>query len=564
MDRNILMPVCLVFIILLTAHAALAQSAAQKAVKESSPGEKAAEKSEPEKALHAGPVDEFDRGVPRSSVKGYFKAARDGDFEQAAQYLDMRNLPRWMKKYDGAQLARQFKVVLDRVLWIELELISDDPKGITEDGLPSYRDSLGRIKTPVTTVDIWMQRVPRKDGVLIWMFSNRTVAQIPHLYKHFGYTPYEEQLSRWFPDVTVFGWQSWQWAFFLAAIAIAYLIALVPTWIVGFLLRRRQTEMSLRLARFFTGPVRVVLWFLVLLIAVRIIRPSATIRSIIEGGTILIFAFTWATLRMIDLGIDWWAERLQKSGEEGAAVLLQPVKNVAKIVITLLAVVLWLDNIGFNVGTLLAGLGVGGIAIALAAQDTLKNFIASIMILLDKPYRIGQRIVVKGHDGVVEAIGLRSTRIRLLTGHQTTIPNDEMVKIDIENIGRRPHIRRLTNITIRHDTPLGKVEKAVRIIENILENHEGMDPKFPPRVYFNEFNHDSLNILVLYWYHPPNYWDFLALNQRVNTQIMREFEMEGIKFALPTTKTYLTQDDGQPLHLGIAKDSHLTGDSALA
>jgi MscS family membrane protein len=169
------------------------------------------------------------------------------------------------------------------------------------------------------------------------------------------------------------------------------------------------------------------------------------------------------------------------------------------------------------------------------------------MVLLDKPYQVGQRILVKGHDGVVEEIGLRSTKMRLLTGHQTTIPNDEMARLDIENIGRRPHIRRLTNITITYDTPLEKVEKAVRIINDILDNHEGMDPEFPPQVYFNDFNPDSLNIIMLYWYHPPAYWDFLAFNQRVNTQIMQEFEKEGIQFAFPTTTTYLKQDNSQPL-----------------
>jgi MscS family membrane protein len=174
-----------------------------------------------------------------------------------------------------------------------------------------------------------------------------------------------------------------------------------------------------------------------------------------------------------------WAERLQKKGEESAAVLVQPVRKIAKGLVVLFAALLWLDNIGFNVSALLAGLGVGGIAVALAAQDTLKNFFGSVMILLDKPYSVGQRVTVKGHDGVVEEIGLRSTRIRLLTGHQTTVPNEQMANVDIENIGRRPHIRRRTDITITYDTPPEKIEKAVNIIETILDDHEGMEPDFP-------------------------------------------------------------------------------------
>ncbi|MGD2029583.1 MAG: mechanosensitive ion channel family protein, partial [Desulfobacterales bacterium] len=246
-------------------------------------------------------------------------------------------------------------------------------------------------------------------------------------------------------------------------------------------------------------------------------------------------------------------ERLTRDGKESVSVLLRPLKTVLKLVVIVTASVIWLDNVGFQVTTILAGLGVGGLAVALACQDTLKNLIGSIMILLDKPYEVGQRIVVKGHDGVVEEIGLRSTRVRLLTGHQTIIPNDEMARMDIENIGRRPHIRRLTNIAIPNNTPLERIEKAVKVIEGILENHEGMDPEFPPRVYFNEFNRDSLNIMILYWYHPADYWAFLDLNQRVNRKILQEFESEGIKLALPSSATFLSQEDEKPLLMDISR-----------
>lgn len=557
MSRVISILVCLILACLLASYTAMAQPAAQNANKEVSKEGKAAEKSKKAETFPAGPVDEFDRGTPRSSVKGFFKAARGGDYERAAQYLDLRNLPSWMDKSKGPELARQLKIALDRTLWVELEQISSDPKGIIEDGLPSRRETLGYIKTPEKTVDILLQRIPREDGVLIWKFSNRTVAEIPQLFKHFGYRPFEEVLSKVFPDFTLLGWQLWQWALFLIALPLTYLAALVPTWIVGLLVRGRETVMSRKFSLLITGPIRIILWVLFIRAAASYIGQSATVRSLFRAGTLETIAFAWAAIRLVHLLLDWWAERLQEKGEESAAVLVQPVRKIAKGVIVLFAALLWLDNIGFNVSTLLAGLGVGGIAVALAAQDTLKNFLGSVMILLDKPYRVGQRVTVKGHDGVVEDIGLRSTKIRLLTGHQATVPNDQMANIDIENIGRRPHIRRLTNITITYDTPPEKIEKAVNIIETILDNHEGMKPDFPPRVYFNEFNPDSLNILVLYWYHPPDYWSFLAFSQGVNLQIMREFEKEGIQFAFPTSTTYLTQDDDQPLHISLASTHEL-------
>jgi MscS family membrane protein len=293
------------------------------------------------------------------------------------------------------------------------------------------------------------------------------------------------------------------------------------------------------------------LWLLLEQVGLSFIGLSMTVRTLFRFDPVLPFVMTWTAFRLVDLLVFWWGERLRRSGREDAIVLLRPARTAIRITLVTAAVLFWLDNIGLKISTLLAGLGVGGLAVALAAQDTLKNLLGSIMILLDKPYKVGQRIVAKGHDGVVEEIGLRSTRMRLLTGHQTTIPNDEMAKIDIENIGQRPHIRRLTNIGITYDTPPEKIEKAVEIILKILENHEGMDTEFPPRAYFSEYNPYSLNILVLYWYHPADYWGYMEFSQGVNLKIAREFKKEGIKFAFPTSTTYLSQADGQPLSVNL-------------
>ena len=149
---------------------------------------------------------------------------------------------------------------------------------------------------------------------------------------------------------------------------------------------------------------------------------------------------------------------------------------------------------------------------ALAAQDTLKNFFGSLMIMLDKPFTIGQRVTFGGYDSVVEEIGFRSTRVLTHTGHQVTIPNEKVASESVENIGRRPSIRRLANITITYDTPPDKIEKVLAIIREILENPEGMQPDYPPRVFFNEFNDASLNLIMLYWYHPPDWAAYMAFS----------------------------------------------------
>jgi len=531
------------------------------------PGKPAGEKSAAPETVEVpepkpvGPVDEYDRGTPKSALDGFIKKAGSGDFEKAANYLDLRNLPRWMGKPDGQELANQLKIVIDRALWIDLDAVSDDPKGNDNDGLPAYRDTLGRIEMPDRTVDLFLQHVPREDGIYIWKFSNRTVAEIPYLYDQYGYSPLEERLSEVFPDIIFLGWYSWQWVLFLVFVGLSYLAAVIITWLLNFMWRRKESNVSHEVTRFIHGPLRVVIWLIGVQFAGHWIGISTTIRVLVSGYTLLTFAFTWAAVRTVDIVFAWWTERLLKGGSQAATVLLRPVRTMVRTIIVILGVLVWLDNIGFNISTLLAGMGVGGVAVALAAQDTLKNFIASILILLDKPYMIGERILVKGHDGVVEEIGLRSTRIRELDGHQTIIPNDEMARLDIENVGRRPHIRRSTTISIAYDTPLEKVEKAVDIIKGILDNHEGMNPDSPPRVFFKEFTPTSLAIKVLYWYEPPRYWDFMAFNERVNVQIMEEFEKESIKLALPITEARLTTGDDKPLEdiLGGEDDPELKG-----
>ncbi len=276
-------------------------------------------------------------------------------------------------------------------------------------------------------------------------------------------------------------------------------------------------------------------------------------------GTLALILFIY---RLIELLVYELANFARREDNLLDQTFVQMMRLIARIIVIVFGAIYLIRAIsGKPLSALLAGLGIGGLAVALAAQDTLKNFFGSIMIMLDRPFTVGQRVTFGGYDGTVEEIGFRSTRLRTLTGHVVTIPNEKIATDSVENIARRPSIRRLTNITITYDTPLDKIQKAVEIIRAILENHEGMDPDFPPRVYFNEFNADSLNILMVYWYFPPDYWAYLELTQRVNMEIMRRFEEEGIEFAFPTTTTYLAHDDRRPLQIHVSGDVPQSGRS---
>jgi MscS family membrane protein len=354
----------------------------------------------------------------------------------------------------------------------------------------------------------------------------------------------------------------WRYLLILAVIVILFVaLRQISSFLTQMTLVLRSSNESVRLRMVLEAaiwPIRLLL-VLLALIAIGDVLPlapfwSRTFETAISVlGTLALVALIYRLIELLVYELTNFAQREDNLLDQA---FVQMMRLIARIIVIVFGAIYLIRAIsGKPLSALLAGLGIGGLAVALAAQDTLKNFFGSIMIMLDKPFTVGQRIVAGGHDGTVEEIGFRSTRVRTLTGHLVTVPNEKLASESVENIGRRPSIRRLTNITITYDTPVDKVQKAVDIIREILDNHEGMDPDFPPRVYFDEFNADALNILVVYWYFPPDYWAYLEFTQRVNMEIMQRFEAEGIEFAFPTTTTYLAHDNRRPLHVSLSGDS---------
>ena len=267
---------------------------------------------------------------------------------------------------------------------------------------------------------------------------------------------------------------------------------------------------------------------------------------------IIVIWFLVRLVQLVDIRLKHWA---QKSDGKMNEILVPLVgKTLRGVILVLGAVVLIQNMTGIKIGPLLASLGIGGIAVALAAKDSIANFFGTMTIIFDKPFQPGERILIDENDGTVESVGFRSTRIRTLAGHLLTIPNEKMANSTIENISRRPNIRWLTNIGITYDTPTEKVAQAVSIINEILNNHEGMQEDSPPRVYFNNFNDWSLNILVVAWYHPPDYWAFMAWVQKTGLEIMRRFAESGIHFAFPSQTIYMGAGGTGPTASGIPAD----------
>lgn len=201
--------------------------------------------------------------------------------------------------------------------------------------------------------------------------------------------------------------------------------------------------------------------------------------------------------------------------------------------------------------SILAGIGIGGLALGLAAQDTIRNFFGSLMIFADKPFNVGELIDLDDNLGTVDEVGVRTTKVRTLDGHLLTVPNGNLANMTIHNIGKRPFIRRVFDVTITYDTSPEKIDRAIEILKNILDNHDGMKDDYPSRVFFDDLNADSLNIKCFYWFHPPNYWDYMAFTQWVNSEIIKRFNSEGIDFAFPTQTIHLAGDKKRPLDIGM-------------
>jgi small-conductance mechanosensitive channel len=307
-------------------------------------------------------------------------------------------------------------------------------------------------------------------------------------------------------------------------------------------------------------PSRLLFTAFAVLVVIEILSLSASMERIAEsaGGILTTFAVVLFLYSLVDVAVYQITEYAGRKDTQLDLSFVQMFRIIARMIVIVFGAVYLIQVVfGKPMSTLLAGLGIGGLAVALAAQDTLKNFFGSIMIMLDKPFGIGQLVQVEDFKGTVEKIGFRSTRIRTLEGHLVTIPNEKIAVANIKNIDNRPFIRRRTNITITYDTLPEKIERAVSIIKEILHNHEGMLPDYPPRVFFDEFNDISLNIIMIYWYSPPDYWEFKAFCEKINLKIMRAFEAEGIEFAFPTTTTYLAQDNKRPLHINLSGDVDL-------
>jgi MscS family membrane protein len=489
--------------------------------------------------VDTGPEDALNRGTPRGSIVGYLEACSKFDFEKAAEYLDLRNLPDEVSELGGPELARQLNHVLSRSVWLDDYSVSESPEGLKGDDLPDYRDELLRIKTHDGEVAIWMQRIPRGDGEKIWKLSNRSVALIPELYDEFSYPEHVERIRKWFPeDASFLGLEAFKW-FLLLGIA---LLSWPVYYLMGRLLTRAFSAPDRELYPFvrktLTGPMVALAVLFTGGIFLERLGAGAYAQTIMEAKTLSTLVVVWAFWAVLNLYKNHKQNKLTGLGRPGAAKLMGPMIALAKLVVVVFGLLFWMNNIGVNITTVLAGLGVGGLAIALALQKPLEDMMGALTLFSQAPIRVGDFCRYGEITGIVEDIGLRTTRLRTLTNTLVSIPNSRIAYVEIENFTARQKIRYWPSLRRRYDTKPEQLRTVMSNIREMLAQDERVHDE-PLRVRFTDFDEDAILIKLHSFIKTTDYTEFLEIAEDLNFRVMGIVQQAGASFALPGKAIYM-------------------------
>jgi len=477
-------------------------------------------------------TEKFGRDTPHSSVHRFLKAVDDNDYETAAEYLDFRNLPKTMDVHKGRVYAQQLEVILDRGLWVNVDALSPEPEGFSDDGLPSYRDLIGTVDLHGENVDILLQRVPGDENDRVWKFSNTTVANIPRLHEVYGYGQFGEWLSGHLPDRSFLGLLTWQWVLLIGLLAAGYSVTYLGTWPVFYLLRRRESGLGSRAVLLIAAPLRLLITLLITKQWFYVVRPSVEARAVAEANTLMTIVILWFTFRLIDLIRVHYTATMEARGRDYVTVLLRPAATAAKIVITIIALMTWIENLGFKATTLIAGLGVGGLAVALAAQKSIENLIGAITLYLSAPVKVGDLCRFGDQQGVIEEINLRATRIRTLDRTLIAVPNSIFAEMNLENLSVREKIRYEPHLCLSHAATAEQVRTVLQGIRAELAQHPDIDQE-NLYVRFNDFGERGLNLKSLIYVTTQDYQQFLGVAEELNLRIMDIAAAAGTELAEP-------------------------------
>jgi MscS family membrane protein len=488
-------------------------------------------------------VDPLGRQTPRSAVMGALKYAERQDFATVARYLQ----PPPGQNTDSVQLAREFQALHSRFKG-DVDLLSDDPEGTVEAGLPPGQERAGVIEVGGTTVDVILVRVDDPEYGKIWLVSQRTVARIPDLYAQMqseGPTLAERIVPAALSSHYVLGMSLAQWLGWLLSVPISWLLA----WLLAFLLSLpRRIWYNLRKLPFRSvwqtplgTPLRCIIAVLMHGLFFYLLDPPLLYRAYYFRflAALLAGCIAWLVSRIIDQGFDHAVKRTrQRGGGESILVMMQ---RITRIVMLLIAFVAAMALFGINVKTTLAGLGIGGLAIALAAQKSLENIIGGVSLLMDKAVHVGDFCEIGGRLGTVEDIGLRSLKLRTLDQNLLVVPNGALAQMQFQNMKKRPKLLLNQTFSLRIETKVEQLRLVLDRVQSMLDEHSSIESG-TSRIRVNDFAGAAFE-LELFAYGKTGDWAaFTAIRQDVILKVAEIVEAAGTRFAGPTQLTYLAGD----------------------
>jgi MscS family membrane protein len=408
------------------------------------------------------------------------------------------------------------------------------------DGLPPDQDRLAVFTVDTGDVALLLQRTPREDGELIWKISNATVARTADLYADFGYGPIVERVAAALPPVTILGVELFKWVLAIAGGLATYAVLLLVSWFMARVWATRRALPTERLFAYLRGPISLVVTVLVVNAILYDLGLGVTARRIAEGRTVLILLATWLILATLNLVRDAIVASLRQQRRDAAVVIQRPIFAALKIVIVITAVLTWLDNIGYNVTTLLASLGIGGIAIALALQKPLEDVFGAFTLYNQQPVRIGDFCRFGDKLGTVEEIGLRTTRIRTIGNTVISVPNAKIAGEYLENFSARQKILYNPTLRLRYDTPPEALQRVLQNIRTMLEAHPRVLPQ-GPRVRFVQIGAHALEIEIFAYLDTIDWAEYLAVAEELNLRVLESVASSGARLALPAQSLVVEQ-----------------------
>ena len=506
-------------------------------------GQAANDKSAPAAAQAEAPKDTLGRFTPRGAVLGFLSAVRKGNAEIAALYL---NTP--LRGADAAVLARQLGVVLNRRLPARLNQISDQPEGSIPDPLRPDEDVVGTIDTKAGPLDIVLERVDRGKQGRVWLFSRKTLSSIPSVFQEVSTPALQEYLPQFFVRTTIATIPLFQWLALFLGMPLLYgvtgLLNRALAWGIGTLRRRLWHNATLSNPQILPVPLRLIIIALVIRLLLANLALPLLARQFwsTTALSIVLVAGIWLLLVLNRLAERYLVERRQRLS--GSASVLRLFRRVIDGLLLFAGLLFILYHFGINVTAAIAGLGVGGIAVALAAQKTLENVIGGVSLIADDVVRVGDFLNVGDVLGTVEDVGLRSTRIRTLERTLVSLPNGQIANMKLETVSARDKFWFHPLIGLRYDTTSAQLRSILAKTRDLLNHHINIDPA-SVRVRFIRFAPSSLEVEIFAYASAADWSNFLEIQEEMLFGIIDIVHKAGAGIAYPSQTLYLDVDKSE-------------------